>query len=335
MVGRGDPPHRASEGSLARLNRFSRVKRPTPERAPERRQLDLFLDGQDAFLVHEITSGLVQRDRGRAEAGLERLRHERPLHPDLSALALLITSLDFPAASPATHATVTDDIEAMQNTLAPATRRLLGESAAVFLEPTWRLLAARAARLPFDEAYPRAHRSWLCQHNADWAAVRVAVEAESRWASRPCLRYRLGLARHHLGESEAAIQVWLPLCWMDPLLFARCAPTLPAVILREAWEAFDQTVAGDESLVDTTEVATWFPAWLLLRHRGLVHLFRSDEVPEAGTASRVFRHLLSLLPLESQGLSDALVRERRALRQLSPGFFRYYMQAVPARGARA
>lgn len=314
---------------------FSPADGPPSERATERRQLDLFLDGQDAFLVHEITGGLVQWDRGRAEAGLERLRHERPLHPDLPALALLITSLDSPAASPATHATVTDDIEAMQKTLAPTARRLLGESAAAFLEPSWRLLAARATRLPFDEAHPRAHRSWLCQQYADWAAVRAAVEAESRWVGKPCLRYRLGLARHHLGEPEAAIQVWLSLCWMDPGLFARCAPTLPAAILREAWEAFDHSFAGDESLVDTPEVATWFPAWLLLRHRGLVHRFRSDEVPEAGTASRAFRHLLSLLPLESQGLSDALIRERRALRQLSPSFFRYYMQVVPPRGARA
>jgi hypothetical protein len=314
---------------------FSPGDGPTPEPATERRQLDLFLDGQDAFLVHEITSGLVQRNRDRAEAGLERLRHERPLHPDLSALALLITSLDSPAVSPATHATVTDDIEAMQNALAPAARRLVGESAAAFLERSWRSMAARAAHLPFDETHPRAHRSWLCQQYADWAAVRAAVEAESRWSWRPCLRYRLGLARHHLGEPEVAMQVWLPLCWMDPGLFSRCAPTLPSAILREAWEAFEHTFAGDDSLADTTEVATWFPAWLLVRHRGLVHLFRSDEVPEAGTASRTFRHLLSLLPLESQGLNEALVRERRALQQLSPSFFHYYMQVVPPRGARA
>ena len=321
--------------SEAMTTGFSPADGPTPEQATERRQLDLFLDGQDAFLVHEITSGIIQRDRRRAATGLERLRHERPLHPDLSALALLITSLDSPAASPATHAMVTDDIEAMQNALAPVARRLLGASAAAVLEPSWRSLAARAAGLPFDEAHPRAHHSWLCQQYADWAAVRAAVEAESRWAWRPCLRYRLGLARYHLGELEAAIQAWLPLCWMDPGLFARRAPTLPAAIMREAWEAFDHTFAGDESLVDTTEVATWFPAWLLLRHRGLVHLFRSDEVPEAGAASRAFRHLLSLLPLESQGLNEALIRERRALRQLSPSFFRYYMQVVPARGARA
>lgn len=66
-------------------------------------------------------------------------------------------------------------------------------------------------------------------------------------------------------------------------------------------------VSSEEWLADTTDAADWFPAWLLLRHRGLIHLVRVDEVPAAGIATQVFRHLLSLLPLESQGLSESLV----------------------------
>ena len=303
--------------------------------ASERRQLDLFLDGRDALLVHQIATGLVGRDRGRAETGLERLRDEHPFHPDLPALALLVAALNSPTPSPATHATVTADIEAVQQAVAPAARRLLGEGAATFLQPSWQALAAAAAGLPFDEARPRAHRSWLCQQYGDWVAVRAAAEAEPGWAARPCLRYRLGLARHHLGEPEAAIRLWLPLCWMDPLLFARRAPTLPSAILREGWEAFEHAASFDESPADTTDPAGWFPAWLLLRHRGLVRLFRADEVPDAGTAARAFRLLLSLVPLESQGLSDALISQRRLLQQLSPSFFRYYMEVVGQRGPRA
>ena len=164
--------------------------------------------------------------RDRAETGLERLRGEHPLHPDLPALAVLVATLNLPPPSPATHATMTAGIEAVHQALAPAARRLLGANAATFLQPLWKALAAAAASLPFDEANPRAHRSWLCQQYGDWAAVRAAVEAEPDWAGSACLRYRLGLARHHLGEPEAAIRLWLPLCWMDPQLFARRAPTL-------------------------------------------------------------------------------------------------------------
>jgi hypothetical protein len=119
---------------------------------------------------------------------------------------------------------------------------------------------------------------------------------------------------------------------MDPVLFALNAPALPSATLREGWDAFERAVPFDESLADTTHAATWFPAWLLLRHPGLVHLFRADEVPDAGTAARAFRALLSLLPLERAGLSDQLVSQRRALQQLSPGFFRSYLEAVRRRG---
>jgi hypothetical protein len=69
----------------------------------------------------------------------------------------------------------------------------------------------------------------------------------------------------------------------------------------------------------------------LLPHRGLSHLFRADDIPDAGAAARVFRQLLALLPLEPRGLTDELVRQRRALRQLDETFFRYYMAVLGER----
>lgn len=296
----------------------------------EVRQLDLFLDGRDAFLVHEVVRSLVLQARGRAETGLERLRSEHPFHPDLPALALLVAALNSPSPAPLTQPTLTAAIEAVEQGLAPAARRLLGEESATFLRPSWEVLAQTAASLGFDDAYPRAHRSWLCQQYGDWAAVRAAVEGESDWTARPRLRYRLGLARHHLGEPEGAILLWLPLCWMDPALFARHASTLPSAILREGWEAFERAASLDEAFTETPDATGWFPAWFLLRYRGLTRLFRADDVTEVSTAARVFRHLLSLMPLESQGLTDAVIRQRRALQQLSPAFFRRYMDAVSA-----
>ena len=45
----------------------------------------------------------------------------------------------------------------------------------------------------------------------------------------------------------------------------------------------------------------------------------------------MFRHLVALLPLELRGLTDELVRQRRALRQLDENFFRYYMAVLGER----
>src|SRR3972149_6450236 len=174
--------------------------RPAPpvERSPEPRQLDLFLDGRDAFLVHEVLTSLVGRDLGRAETGLERLREGHPFPPDLPALALLVSALNSPPPSPTTLASVTAGIEALQQAVAPTAQRVLGEDAAAFLQPSWQGRAARGG----------------------------------------------------------------------------------------------------------------------------------------GPPARASRHLLSLVPLESQGLSDVLVHRRRALQQLSPGFFRYYLDVVGRRGSR-
>ena len=301
------------------------------DQAADRRQLDLFMDGRDALLVHEIVTGLMTRDLGRAEAGLRRLGQEHPRHPDLVALTALVEALTAPAPAAATHAALTERIEPTERTLVSAAKRFLEADADVFLRPVWQALATTAAGLAFDAAHPRAHRAWLCQQYGEWTDVRAAVENEPGWADTPLLRYWMGLAQHHLGAPEAAIRLWLPLCWTDPLLFETHAPEVPNPTIRAAWTAFELAFPFEESFADRAPMAAWFPAWLLLRHRGLSRLFRADDIPDAGDAARVFRHLLALLPLEQGGLSDELVRQRRALRQLDGHFFRYYMAVLDGR----
>jgi hypothetical protein len=306
-------------------------RRPTVNQDIDRRQLDLFVDGRDALVIHEIVSALLARDVGRAETGLRRLRRDHPRHVDLAALTALGEALRVEEPVLVTHATLTERIEATERALAPAARRLLGQDAAIFMRSRWDALAALALHLPFDSTHPRAHRAWLCQQHGAWAEVRDAVEAEPDWAATGLLRYWLGLARHHLGAPEAAIRLWLPLCWIDPPLFARYAPSLPDATIRDGWEAFERADLFERLLADPTAAAPWFPAWLLARHRGLARLFRADELPDTGHATRVFRHLLSLVPLEQHGLSDELIGQRRALQQLDPDFFRCYMETVGQR----
>jgi hypothetical protein len=306
---------------------------PTTERAADRRQLDLFLDGGDTLLIHEIVTGLISRDVGRAETGLRRLGQEHPRHPDLTALTVLVDAQTAPAPAAATHGALSERIELTECRLVPAARRFLGADADAFLRPTWQMLAIAATDLPFDAAHPRAHRGWICQQYGEWKEVRAAVENEPGWADSPLLRYWMGLARHHLGAPEAAIRLWLPLCWTDPLFFETHAPAVPNPTIRAAWTVFEQASPFEEPLADRTPMAAWFPAWLLLRHRGLARLFHADDVPEGGDTARVFRHLLALLPLEQGGLTDELIRQRRALRQLDEGFFRYYMAVLGGRRA--
>jgi hypothetical protein len=296
-------------------------------------QLDLFLDGRDAILVHDIVTSLVARDLERVATGLAQLQHEHPAHPDLSSLTLLASSLQAPLLSAPTPAALTARIDELERRVAPAGRRYLGADAAAFLRPAWEMLAARAATLPFESTHPRAHPGWLCQQYGDWGAVRTAIAAEPDWTTIPLLRYWMSLARHHLGEPEAALCLWLSLCWMDPALFVLHAPTFPSAPVRDAWTAFERTASFEEQTAEATDTAAWFPAWLLVRHPGLANLFRTEEVPEAGAATRAFRVLLSLLPLEREGLTQDVVSQRRALQSISPGFFHHYLEVVSRRRA--
>jgi hypothetical protein len=297
----------------------------------ERRQLDLFLDGRDAFLIHDVVRHLVARDPEGAASGLGRLQEEHPAHPDLPVLAVLTETLRAGPPLPATHVGVSAWADAMERTIVPAARRFLGKDAAVFLRPLWERAASMMAGRSFDGAHPRAHRGWLCQQYEDWCAVRAAVEAEPDCPVTSELRYWLGLARHHLGEPEGAIRLWLPLCWTDPMFFARHAAALPSATVREGWDAFERAPAVDDPRSGATDAAGWFPAWLLARHWGLARLFSAEEVPDAGLPARAFRCLLSLVRLEPEGLTDELVAHRRALQQLSPEFFRRYMEIVSYR----
>jgi len=293
----------------------------------ELRQLDLFLDTGDRVLVNTVIDALVERDFTRAGAAIGRLREEHPTHTDLESLTALHRCLGPGTPPPRTHAGVTARIDAIEGLLVPAAHRLLGTDAAEFLRAIWARLAAAAAELPFDEAYPRAHRGWLCQQYGDWKIVRSATEREPSWAAKPLLRWWVGLAYHHLGEPEAALRLWLPLCWLDPDLFARHAPSLPRATLRSAWDAFGR-VSVDDTFDEDGHAAQWFPPWLLLRHRGIAALFRPEELRETMRAARVFRQLVILLPLERSGLDEELIRERRELQRISPAFFRYYLEVV-------
>jgi hypothetical protein len=313
------------------------------------RQLDLFVDGRDALLVHAVVAALLDGDPPRAGAALHHLRAEHPEHVDLPALRVLIeavTESPGPIAAPvvsrpgegcpdaaaaprgsSSPAVLADRIDTLERVVAPAARRLLGEHAARVLDPLWQRLAAAAWRLPFDPARPRLHRAWLCQQSGDWAGVRDAVLAEPRWSTAPLLRLWLGLARHHLGEAAPALELWVPLAWMAPDLFARVAPALPSDDLRAAWAAFERAEFLEDPGGDEPRTA-WFPAWLLLRHRGLVRVFRPDALPAGGRAARVFAHLLCLIPLERRGATGEVIQQRRALRDLDAEFFRYYMAVL-------
>jgi len=257
-------------------------------------QLDLFLDGREAILINEIVTDLIEARAASAGKALDRLREENPRHPDLPAFDRLVRSMS--EAPPWPAGNLDPMIEAVA-ALVPAASRLLGAGARTFLLPWWTALA-----------------------RTDPPPAPTAAE--------PMRRYWVGSAFWHVGVEREAVRLWLPLCWLDPESFARHAPALPGDLVREAWQAFDREFVSADGNDARVLGTPWFPAWLALRHRWVAHVFHPDELPDGGAALKALRLLPGLLVLESHGYSEELIRQRRALRDLSPAFFRTYRRLV-------
>jgi hypothetical protein len=261
-------------------------------------QLDLFLDGREAILINGLVAELLAGEASAARGLLDRLRDENPAHPDLAALDRLVRSIGGAPGSPGEGV---DRLIENLAALVPAANRLLGSGAQTFLAPWWRALA-RTTTLPSA---------------TETAALR---------------RYWIGAALWHDGDERRAVRLWLPLCWLAPAAFESHARALPSRIVREAWDAFDMAPGWAEGAEPIRSVP-WFPFWLALRHRWVAHLFQPGEVPDTDAPTRALRLLPRLLVLESQGYGHELVRQRTALRDISPVFFRIYRQLVVERAA--
>jgi hypothetical protein len=259
-------------------------------------QLDLFLDGREAILVNDLVARLLEGRPEGARDALDRLREENPGHPDLAAFDRLVHLLCEGPPAPPSAGQPGPLIENL-TALAPAANRLLGPGAPAFLLPWWQALVRTEAVPGPAEAAP-LHRYWM------------------------------GTARWHCGDEREAARLWLALCWLEPESFARQASLLPSRVLREAWAAFDTGPDPDDGGDARVREVSWFPAWLALRHRWVAHVFRPGEVPNTDAPLRALRLLPGLLVLESRGYGDELVRQRRALRDISPSFFRAYRRLV-------
>ena len=262
-------------------------------------QLDLFVDGAGTALLHALGEALTVGSPGTARAALERLRTHDPVHPDLGALGRLCEVLEpgLPApASPRAMAALARDVATV---LLPAAQRLLGDAAPLALTPVWRRLVEGAG------------------------PPRLDTRGETGIA-----RYWTGVAHYHLGARRPALRLWLSLAWLDPEALATWIPQCPDPSVRSAWLALERAPAFELPEDDAVTRAQWFPAWLLLRDRQVADLFRPDEVPDKEASSAALRQALALLPLEAGGLSDAVIRARRALRAIAPAFFRLYLRTV-------
>src|SRR5689334_20171332 len=126
-------------------------------------QLDIFADSRDVMLRNDVLEHLQRRTAGAAQTALRLLTDEFPDDGALSAMTVLVGELEPASTAPLTdHAALSMARRHLENVVAPAARRVLpARSVDVWLAPSWRTLAQRAAGLAYCGANAEHHAAPL------------------------------------------------------------------------------------------------------------------------------------------------------------------------------
>lgn len=287
-------------------------------------QLDIFEHSRDVILRNDVVNALQRREAPAARSAWQALSAEFPLDASVAPLDSLIGALEQAACAPLPdHDAVRDARRALDDDLALAARRILGETGSVsWLAPLWRALAQRAASLPYRAARSDDHAAPLWLRAGDTAAAAEVVAGIESWRRIPAPLGWMIEARHRTDGLEAIWALLAELAWLSPVRFDDVSRRLGDPSLDKLRKQFDASFEGEGGTGDLA----WLPAWLLVEKSALAPLLRQAQPTRHGAPEQTMRLLLELLGLERQGRHRELVERRRVLRELHPFLYGAYMK---------
>ncbi len=287
-------------------------------------QLDIFADSRDVMLRNEVLDALHRRRPGDAREAWQRLAGDFPDDSSLPGLATLIEVLEDGVATPFTgHATLAAACARLNDEVEPVARRLLGDVAGrAWMVPWWRVVAQRAAGVPFRTDVGDHHAAPVWLRAGDWDAARNAVERIVSWRRIPAPLAWMAEARYRADGLEPVWPLLTELAWLSPGRFAGLSQRLADASLDKLLRKFDANFEGSGQTADLA----WFPAWVLTDKPAVAPLLREAQPSRQTAPERATRLLLQILSLERQGNQHELVERRKALRDLHAGLYAAYMR---------
>jgi hypothetical protein len=285
-------------------------------------QLDLFLDSRAVMLANDAVGALAARDAPRAGVALERLRSEAPDHPALPSLRTSVRGLAEWRRPGADPQAILAAVRWLDDELAPAARRVLGDAAPAFVTEFFRELAEAARGLAYEPGYAQAHRAALCLRCGEWAEAEEAALAIPGAARCSDPLQWLTVARYRRDGLAAARPTLFALAWHAPNRLAAVRAELADDLLEREWQAFERACEWES--VAEAELPAWFPAWFLVEHPVAGKELGELTFPNTPAASAA-RLLAALFALERRGDQRRLAGERERLRRLNPELFALYM----------
>jgi len=210
----------------------------------------------------------------------------------------------------------------LDDELAAAASKVLGEAAPAFVAGFFRAMAQDARGVAYEPAHAQAHRAALCLRCGEWAEAEEAAAAIPGAARRADPLEWLSVARYRRHGLAAARPTLFALAWHAPHRVAEVRAALADELLEREWRAFERACEWES--VAEAELPAWFPAWFLVEHPVAAKELGDIAFPDAPPASAA-RLLVALFALERRGDQRRLAGERERLRRLNPELFALYM----------
>ncbi len=287
-------------------------------------QLDIFNDSRDVMLRNDAVQALQRRDAPGARAAWRALAAHAPDDEALAPMTVLLGVMEQPVPTGFTsHAALSEARHDLEQRIAPAARRLLGErEAGAWLLPLWRQAAGLAASLPFSSERPDDHAACLWLRAEDWRAAMDAAGGIESWRRIPAPLGWMLEARFHIEGLDAVWPLLAELAWLAPTRLVELAHRLDDPPLAKLLRAFGISF---EERGDASDLA-WFPAWVLTEKPGLSRLLSEAQPGRHTEPEQAMRLLVELIGLERQGRQHDLVHRRKRLRDLHQGLSAAYMK---------
>ena len=287
-------------------------------------QLDIFDHSRDVMLRNDVLDALQRLDAAGARSAWHQLEQAYPSDGAVVPLAALIGALEQRSEAPfATHEAAHHAVRALADSILPTAQRLFGDGpGAEWMLPLWRLVAQRAAALPFRATHGEEHAAALWLRARDWQAAAQAVAGIESWRRIPAPLAWMVQARWPTEGLDAVWPLLVELAWLAPARFGAVVQGLGDPLLDRLRRQFD---AEFEGRGDAGDLA-WFPAWLLTQKASLARLLGAAQPSASSEPEQAMRLMVEIIGLERQGRQHELPAHRRRLRALHEGLYGAYMK---------
>ncbi|MDP2816130.1 MAG: hypothetical protein Q8O19_05565 [Rectinemataceae bacterium] len=288
-------------------------------------QLDIFEHSHDVILRNAVIDALNCRDTEmscKAVAALAAEYSSDILLPHMNRLCQHLAAGALPSRlDPESAETI---LRQMEETLLPAAKSLLGLSAASWLLPFWRELAASMTDIPFDPRGIHPHAAPLWLRSNDWKSAIACINTIPAWHRQPLPLEWMIEAESHLSGAKIIWPLIAEFAWMAPGRTRTLMDRLNLPVTKRLIARFDAEFDGNE---DSSENDfAWFPAWCLIAEGDLIECLKSVQRGNDTPPERCTRLLIALLTLERQGCHREIVENRKKLRDVHPALFTLYMR---------